>query len=181
MKIGVLASSSVANPDRAFTAPDGSVLTLKGRALLWIRNVGHLMTNPAILLPEGSEIPEGLMDAMITRSDNRATDLLMNELGGPGAVDRWLRAHDLTGIRVDRTIARVELPLGSPLHHLRPFSADQWHGYKDVRAVPRSRRLAVSRTPRLPVFTRHSPCARGATFLLTNEEMDLVCKRGERG
>ena len=48
-----------------------------------------------------------LMDAMITRSDNRATDLLMNELGGPGAIDRWLRAHELSGIRVDRTIAQL--------------------------------------------------------------------------
>lgn len=48
-----------------------------------------------------------LMDAMITRSDNRATDLLMETLGGPGAIDGWLRGHGLTGIRVDRTIARL--------------------------------------------------------------------------
>lgn len=48
-----------------------------------------------------------LMDAMITHSDNRATDLLMLSLGGPAAVDRWLRAHNLTGIRVDRTIAQL--------------------------------------------------------------------------
>ena len=48
-----------------------------------------------------------LMDAMIVRSDNRATDLLMATLGGPGAIDRWMRAHDLTGIRVDRTIAQL--------------------------------------------------------------------------
>ena len=48
-----------------------------------------------------------LMDAMITRSDNRATDLLMNTLGGPGAIDGWLRANKLTGIRVDRTIAQL--------------------------------------------------------------------------
>ena len=54
------------SPDRDYTAPDGAGLTLKGRALLWVRNVGHLMTNPAILLPDGSQIPEGLMDAMIT-------------------------------------------------------------------------------------------------------------------
>ena len=52
--------------DRHFTAPDGSDLTLKGRALMWVRNVGHLMTNPAILDAEGNEIPEGLMDAAIT-------------------------------------------------------------------------------------------------------------------
>jgi malate synthase len=54
------------NPDRDFIAADGSTQSLKGRALLWIRNVGHLMTNPAILLPDGSEIYEGLMDALIT-------------------------------------------------------------------------------------------------------------------
>lgn len=54
------------NPDITITAPDGSEKTLKGRALLWVRNVGHLMTNPAILDREGDEIAEGLMDAMIT-------------------------------------------------------------------------------------------------------------------
>ncbi len=54
------------NPDLQFTAPDGSALTLKGRALMLVRNVGHLMTNPAILDRDGLEIGEGLMDAMVT-------------------------------------------------------------------------------------------------------------------
>jgi len=52
--------------DITYTAPDGGDVTLKGRALLWIRNVGHLMTNPAILDADGDEVFEGLMDAMIT-------------------------------------------------------------------------------------------------------------------
>src|SRR3546814_19090031 len=47
------------------------------------------------------------MDVMITRSDNRATDLLLSMLGGPATVDAWLRIHGLTGIRVDRTIAQL--------------------------------------------------------------------------
>lgn len=52
--------------DRAWTGVNGDALTLPGRSLLFVRNVGHLMTNPAILLADGSEIPEGVMDAVIT-------------------------------------------------------------------------------------------------------------------
>ena len=54
------------NPDREYTAPDGGSLVLPGRSLLFVRNVGHLMTNPAILDKDGNEIPEGIMDAMMT-------------------------------------------------------------------------------------------------------------------
>jgi malate synthase len=52
--------------DKSYTAPDGSQHTLPGRSLMFVRNVGHLMTNPAIRLPDGSEIPEGIMDAVFT-------------------------------------------------------------------------------------------------------------------
>ena len=52
--------------DRAYTAPDGSTQSLKGRSLLFVRNVGHLMTNPAIKLADGGEVPEGIMDAVFT-------------------------------------------------------------------------------------------------------------------
>jgi malate synthase len=54
------------NPDREFTGIDGSPLVLPGRSLLFVRNVGHLMTNDAILTAEGKEVPEGIMDAMFT-------------------------------------------------------------------------------------------------------------------
>jgi len=54
------------NDDLSFNAPDGSAVTLKGRALLWIRNVGHLMSNPTVLDRDGNEIMEGLLDALTT-------------------------------------------------------------------------------------------------------------------
>ena len=54
------------NPDRSYISREGNKLKLHGRSLLLIRNVGHLMTNPSIILKDGSEIPEGIMDAFIT-------------------------------------------------------------------------------------------------------------------
>ncbi|WP_421729810.1 malate synthase G [Brevundimonas sp.] len=53
-------------PDRTFVAPTGGAVTLRGRSLLFVRNVGHLMTNPAILLADGGEAPEGILDAIVT-------------------------------------------------------------------------------------------------------------------
>jgi malate synthase len=68
------------NPDRKYTAPSGNgEVTLHGRSLLFVRNVGHLMTNPAILWDGGKEIPEGIMDAVIT------TTIAVHDLKGHGA------------------------------------------------------------------------------------------------
>ncbi len=54
------------NPDLSYTAPDGSKVTTKGRALMLVRNVGHLMTTPAVLDANGAEIGEGILDGLIT-------------------------------------------------------------------------------------------------------------------
>jgi malate synthase len=76
----------VLNPDRQYTAADGSALTLKGRSMMLVRNVGHLMTNPAILDKDGNEAFEGLMDAMCTaliaRHDLNKSDGARNSVAG---------------------------------------------------------------------------------------------------
>lgn len=75
--------------DRVFSAPDGSEVVLPGRSLLFVRNVGHLMTTPAILFADGSEVPEGLVDALLTSlcglhglSESPETGPLVNSRAG---------------------------------------------------------------------------------------------------
>ncbi|KLE34679.1 malate synthase [Aurantiacibacter luteus] len=104
--------------DREWTATDGSDLTLKGRALLLVRNVGHLMTTPAVLLPDGSEAFEGLCDAAITclaamhdRGRNSATGaiyIVKPKMHGP---DECAFANDL--------FDAVEDMLGLPRHTVK--------------------------------------------------------------
>jgi malate synthase len=87
---GGISTQRQLNPDITLTAPDGTpdntTVALKGRALMLIRNVGHLMTNPAIVDQDGLEIGEGLMDAMITgliaMHDLKKDDGVRNSVAG---------------------------------------------------------------------------------------------------
>ena len=111
------------NPDRSFTAPDGGTLTVKGRALLWVRNVGHLMTNPAILLPDGSEIFEGLMDALITSliamHDLKKTDGLRNSQTGSVYVVKPKMHGPEEVAFADQCFSKVEAILGLPANTVK--------------------------------------------------------------
>ena len=69
------------NPDRVYTGADGGQVKLHGRSLMFLRNVGHLMTNPAILYGEGLEIPEGILDAVVT------TTIALHDLQRRGKAD----------------------------------------------------------------------------------------------
>ncbi|MBX9796227.1 malate synthase G [Sphingomonas sp.] len=66
------------NPDRDYAGTDGTPFTLPGRSLLFVRNVGHLMTTPAVTLPGGAEAPEGILDAILT------TTIALHDLRGLG-------------------------------------------------------------------------------------------------
>ena len=104
--------------DREYLDPNGSPFMLKGRALMWIRNVGHLMTNPAILLPDGSEVPEGLMDAMVTVAialhDLKKSEGMRNSvLGSVYVVKPKMHGPEEVAF-ADAVMARVEEVLGLP-------------------------------------------------------------------
>ncbi|NBZ86173.1 malate synthase G [Stagnihabitans tardus] len=111
------------NEDRTFTAPDGGTKVLKGRALLWVRNVGHLMTNPAILDREGREVPEGLMDAAITvliaKHDlRRGAGLRNSHHGSVYVVKPKMHGPEEVAFAVE-TMTRVEAFLGLPANTVK--------------------------------------------------------------
>ncbi|PKP84173.1 MAG: malate synthase G [Alphaproteobacteria bacterium HGW-Alphaproteobacteria-2] len=109
--------------DRSFIAPDGSPLTLKGRALMLVRNVGHLMTNPAILDAEGNEVFEGLMDAMVTTliamHDLRKGEGLRNSVRGSVYVVKPKMHGPAEVAFADETFSMVERALGLPRHTVK--------------------------------------------------------------
>ncbi len=108
------------NPDRIYTAPDGGEVTLKGRVLMLVRNVGHLMTNPAIMV-DGAEVYEGLMDAMIT------TAIAMHDLNREGgnsvAGSIYVVKPKMHGPEevafADETFSLVESVLGLPQYTVK--------------------------------------------------------------
>ena len=109
------------NEDRRYTAPDGGDVTLKGRALMLVRNVGHLMTNPAILDRDGKEVFEGLMDAAITALialHDLSRDGGNSVTGSVYVVKPKMHGPDEVAF-ADRTFTMVEQFLGLPQYTVK--------------------------------------------------------------
>ncbi len=108
------------NAPREYTAPDGSTVTLPGISLMLIRNVGHLMTNPAILDKDGNEAPEGVLDAMIS-SMIAVHDVQSGKNSRAGSI--YIVKPKMHGPEevafCDRTLAEVEDILGLDRHTIK--------------------------------------------------------------
>ena len=109
--------------DKHFRSVDGQGVTLKGRSLMLVRNVGHLMTNPAILDRDGAEIGEGLMDAMITTlvamHDLRKSEGMRNSVAGSVYVVKPKMHGPEEVTFADEIFTRVEKVLGLPVNTVK--------------------------------------------------------------